>query len=336
MTASIHAIRYHLPERRLTNEALAAEFPDTTPDTLHKTSGVKTRHIAGDDETPSDLAFQAAEKLFNDYPDARKKIDALIYCTEGLDYKAPLTACILHQRLGLSPGCLSLDIPGGCTGFVNALLVAKSLLASNHQIHNILLITAEAVSKVLHPDDLHLRMMFGDGACATLIGRSETHRIGQFVTGTDGSGKHALWVECSGFRQPADGAWLEQHRDTPNRMKYGRLVMQGDALLHFSLVRVPGLIKDTLTANDLNENDIDLFIFHQASHIILKSLKRKCRIPDQKFFVCLEESGNTVSSTIPIALHEAQQRGRIASGAKVMLVGFGVGLSWAATVIEVS
>lgn len=334
MSAAIHGTAFFLPETCLTNEMLAAEFPGTSAEAIYKQSSIRQRHIADDSLTPADLAARSAQALFSRHPEiARTEIDALLYCTEGLDYKAPATACLLHERLGLKPGCLALDIPAGCTGFMNGLMVAQGLIGRNG-IRNVLLLTAEITSKVISQADLHLRMIFGDGACATLIRESDRDRLGHFVFGTDGSGAECLWVEHSGMREPADIPWLEQQRHNPNGLRNGRMLMKGDELLHFALTHVPPLIRDTLSANQLEEEDIDLFIFHQASGIILRSLRRKCRIPEEKFFFFLEECGNTVSSSIPLALHHAIRQGRIGTGSRVMLAGFGVGLSWAATVIE--
>lgn len=313
---------------------LSNEFPHTSELEIFRRSGVKNRHLASDDETPSDLAFLAAESLFLQHEDERDNINALIFCTEGLDYKAPASACILHKRLRLKASCLALDIPAGCTGFVNGLLVAKSLIGQNG-INNVLLLTAEIPTRVIDSKDLHLRMLFGDGACAALITTSRKEKIGNFIFGTDGTGAEFLWVERSGFRNPADSAWLEQNRDDPKQMKLGKMIMDGEEMLHFSLTHVPKLVKETLMKNQVTEDDIDLFIFHQASDIILRSLRRKCRIPEEKFFLCLENTGNTVSSTIPLALNDAQKKGILKSGNKVMLVSFGVGLSWAATIVEI-
>lgn len=335
MTAVINAICHHLPTGILTNEMLAQAFTHSSAAEIYRTCGIRQRHIAAPTETPADLAYYAAEKLFKQQPDTRQQIDALLFCSEGLDYKAPATACLLHQRLSLKPSCLSLDIPGGCTGFVNGLQVAKSLIAGNPNIHQVLLLTAETASKVLHPEDLHLRMLFGDGACATLVSRSEQRRIGEFVAGTDGSRAQALWIEHSATRFPANLDWLAAHQHTANGMAYGRLLMDGAELLHFSLSRVPNLVQDTLTANALTGVDIDLYVFHQASKIILKSLQRKCRIPDSKFASHYDMLGNTVSSTIPLVLEAALGAGRIGRGQKIMLVGFGIGLSWNATLIEI-
>lgn len=333
MTSKIDLICSHLPDKVLSNDQLAKASKGETAAALYRLSGIKQRHIAAATETPADLAFQAAEKLFRQQPALRQQLDALLFCSEGLDHKAPATACLLHYRLNLPPHCLSMDIPGGCTGFTNGLLVATSLINSNSRIERVLLLTAEVVSKVLHPDDIHLRMLFGDGACATLVARSEQAGIGKFVSGTDGSGAQALRVERSGFRHPIDATWLNTHALVSQQMAYGRLHMQGDAILHFALSRVPTLIKDTLEANNLTRDDIDAFIFHQASKIVLRSLQRKCNISDNQFITCLENTGNTVSSSIPLALEQARKHQRVTPGQTIMLVSFGVGLSWGATVL---
>ena len=334
MGTKIKAIASFLPANQLDNTMLSTEFPHISALEVFKQSGVKNRHLANDDETPSDLAFFAAEALFSQYEGERHNIDALIFCSEGLDYKAPATACILHQRLDLKASCLALDIPSGCTGFVNGLLVAKSLISQDN-INNVLLLTAEIPTRVIDNEDLYLRALFGDGACATLITSSSKEKIGNFVFGTDGSGAEFLWVERSGFRNPANSAWLEQNHHDPKQMKLGKMIMDGQQILHFCLTHVPMLVKETLMKNQMTEDDIDLFVFHQASDIILRSLRRKCRIPEGKFFVCLEDTGNTVSSSIPLALNEALRKGILKSASKVMLVSFGVGLSWAATIVDI-
>lgn len=335
MTAKIKVISHYLPNKLLTNSLLTKEFSESSADQIYRLSGVKQRHIAAPEETPSDMAFLAAQNLFSIYPNLRKQVDALLFVTEGLDYKAPTTASVLHHRLALPQHCLSLDIPGGCTGFINGLQVAKSLICCNNSIRQVLLLTAEAASKVLHPKDLNLRMIFGDAACATLITHTQHEHIGQFINGTDGSGKHALWVERSGFRHPINKAWLDQHQEIPNAMALGQMHMKGDEILYFSLTKVPKLIQDTLEANRLTDGDISLYIFHQASRIILRSLQRKCRIAKEKFYCHYENVGNTVSSSIPLALQHAIENNVVAKGDKVMIVGFGIGFAWGATVVEI-
>lgn len=332
MGAEISIISYHLPTETLNNDDLCIKFPNMTAEKIFNLSGVKNRYIAGLHETPSDLAFFAAEKIFKQHPEIRNEIDVILYCTQELDYIAPPTSCILHERLKLRPNVFSLDIPTGCTGFLNGLLVAKSLL-TNESFRKVLLLTAETGSKMLHPEDLKMRVLFSDAGCATIISRTENDNLGQFVMGTDGGGAKAIWAEKSGVRDPIDIEWLSQFQDVPNGMRNGRALMKGEEVFHFCLTRVPKLVTETLESNQLHLEDIDLFIFHQASKIILDTLQKKCGIPDDKFFCTLENYGNSGAATIPLALYLAIERKRAQPGHKIMLVSFGVGLSWNATVI---
>lgn len=334
MGSTIQDISYFLPTRTLGNEELAMEYPGLSAGDIFRQSGIRKRHLADDSETPADLAIYAAEALFAKPENEKANIDALIFCTEGLDYKGPATSCIIHKRLNLKPSCLSLDVPSGCTGFMNGLLVAKSLIGQNG-IAQVLLLTAEIPTRVIDKKDIHLRVLFGDGAAATIISSSNSERIGNFSFGTDGAGACHLWVERSGFRNPVDQEWLQKHSHDPKQLKYGKMIMDGKEMLHFALTHVPALIQETLTKNQLTQDEVDLFIFHQASDIILRSLRRKCRIPEEKFFCYLESCGNTVSSTIPITLAKAKEIGAIKKGSKVLLAGFGIGLSWAACVIYI-
>ena len=332
--AEIQAISYFLPEDTLSNEALVQEFPEFTSEQLFKLSGINKRHITKPYHIGSDLAFFSAEKFFKDYPNVKKAdIDVLLFCTEGLDYKAPTTACLIHERLNLKSGCCAIDIPSGCTGFMNGLLLAKSLVEAK-QAKQVLLITSDVPSHVIDQKDIEIRMIFGDGAATTLISESKHSGVGDFVFGTDGKGAEHLMVDRSGSRDPIDEDWLNNYSNQEGRLQHGKMLMNGAEVLRFSLNKVPRLMQEVLDKNALLSEEIDLYIFHQASGFMLKALRRKCKIPEEKFFCYLENVGNTVSSTIPIALHEAIKSGKAKSGDKIMLLGFGIGFSWAGTVIE--
>ncbi|MDF1629941.1 MAG: ketoacyl-ACP synthase III [Alcanivoracaceae bacterium] len=335
MSSNLVAIDYYLPERVVTNDDLVDFFPEQSAQKILRSSGVARRHIAAHGQAPSDMAWQAASLLFEQFSqqgiDLAKHIDGLLFCTEIPDCRAPMTAVFLHGRLGLRRDCLALDIPAGCTGFMNGLLLAKSLAASK-QLRNILLLTAEATSWVIPEDDLALRMIFSDGAAAALVSAGEKNGIGEFVVGVDSQGASSLGVPDSGARSPlsitcpngADGIG----------MPFGSLQMNGQEVLRFSLREVPALMHRVLEVNNLAKQDIDMFIFHQASGFVLDALQRKCDIPYEKFYRCLENVGNTVSSTLPIALAKALSDGKVTHGSRVMLLGFGVGFSWSGTVIE--
>jgi len=335
MSATLVALDYYLPERVVTNDELAACFPGQNAQQMLRSSGVAQRHIAAAGEAPSDMAWQAAQRLFQQFYqyglEPTEYIDGLLYCSEIPDCRAPMTAILLHGRLGLRSDCLALDIPAGCTGFMNGLLLAKSLISSK-QLRHVLLLTAEATSWVVPEDDLALRMIFADGAAAALISASPKDGIGEFIFGVDSSGAGALGVPDSGARQPLNQVFLNENGEIS--MPFGHLQMNGQEVLRFSLREVPVLMQKVLEKNNLEKEDIDIFVFHQASGFVLNALQKKCAIPEEKFFRCIESTGNTVSSTLPISLARALSEGKIKSGSRVMLLGFGVGFAWSGTVIE--
>lgn len=330
MGISIDSIAYYLPSNVLTNKDLSKEF-DKTEHEIFKVSGVSKRHIRSSIEIGSDLGFKAAKKL-NQNETNFEEVDFLIFCTEGLDYKAPTTASVLHHRLGLKETCGCIDMPMGCTGFIYGLSIAKAMIDSGSATC-VLLINADIPSSVIHSEDFDLRVIFGDAGSAMILKQNENSSVGKFVFGSDGSGAEHLIVENGSTRKQINKNWFELYQNEPGCLEHGRMWMNGLEILRFSLSRVPNLLNDVLQKNDLNFEEIDLFIFHQASQLILKMLKRKCNIPDEKFYTYYEEVGNTVSCSIPIALFHAFQEKKMQRGHKVMLLGFGVGFSWGGTII---
>lgn len=334
MRAYINAISYYLPEKVLTNEDLCRIFPNLTEKDIMARTGVGKRFISAPLEIGSDVACASAEIFFSEHNIPREEIDFLIFCTEGLDYKAPATACILQHRLGLPQTCGAIDVPLGCTGFVYGLSLAKALVESG-QAKNVLLLTSDVPSKVIHPEDAELRCIFGDGGAATLVsGTTESEApIGNFVFGTDGRGAGNLIVHYSGSREPVSAEWLEKYKDADG-MKWGKMQMNGSEIFIFAIKAVPPMIRQILEKNKVKQEEVDLFIFHQASGFLLEILRKKLKIPKEKFMVYLENIGNTVSASIPIALKEAIKQGKAKKGDKILLAGFGIGYSWSGTIIR--
>ncbi len=332
MSAFIQAISYYLPQEILTNDNLCEIFPVLTKEEIFAKTGIRKRHISATGETASDLAFKAAKKLFRENKINPASIDYIILCTETPDYIAPASSCILQHRLGLPETDGAIDITQGCSGFVYSLSVAKGLVESG-QAKNVLLLTAETETKVIHPDDTECRMIFGDGAAATLISSSAKKGIGNFIFGTDGKGAKHLLIESSGFRNPVNERWLKKNKSAGGMIN-GKMHMNGTEIFVFALKVVPALVQNILEKNNLKMNDIDFFVFHQPNVFLLETLRRKIKIPQEKFIVELENFGNTVSSTIPIALCEAIKSGKIKRGMKILVAGFGIGYSWAGTVIQ--
>jgi 3-oxoacyl-[acyl-carrier-protein] synthase-3 len=340
MHAAIAAVCYHLPERILTNAELAAEFPSWTIDKISQKTGIERRHLAGPQECSSDLALAAARKLFATTSWRPEHIDFLLLCTQSPDYFLPTTACLLQDRLGVPTTAGALDFNLGCSGYVYGLSLAKGLIETG-QARHVLLLTAETYSKLLHPEDRSVRTIFGDAAAATLVeavdeaGPDGAPWLGPFVFGTDGSGAQNLIVPTGGLRRPRSAETAQAVSDNQgNRRSPENLYMNGTEIFAFTLRTVPQSIQALLDRAGKSMEDVDLFVFHQANEFMLEHLRRRLRIPREKFVLALRECGNTVSSTIPIALAEAAAADRLPRGARLMLVGFGVGYSWGATLLR--
>jgi 3-oxoacyl-[acyl-carrier-protein] synthase-3 len=324
MNAIITGIEYHLPEQVVTNKDLELLFPEWPAQKIEEKLGIVERRIAADNETSGDLAAAAAEKLFAKKVCSREEIDYLIFCTQTPDYLLPTTACILQARLKLPSKCGAMDFNLGCSGYVYGLGLAKGLIETG-QARNVLFLTGETYSKLMRPDDKSTRTLFGDAGAATLLqGQNDCEAcIGPFIYGTDGSGAEDLIVRNGGLRHPG----------FPLQGSAG-LCMEGTKIFNFSVREVAASLDALLQKSGYPLDEIDLFIFHQANGYMLEFLRRKCGIPETKFFRYFKGVGNTVSNTIPIALHHAISDGRVTNGSKVVLVGFGVGLSWASCVIR--
>jgi 3-oxoacyl-[acyl-carrier-protein] synthase-3 len=339
MKASISAIAYYLPTGILNNDDLAVRYGDWTPDKIADKTGIAERHIAREDECASDLAVKACQKLFYDNNCRGEDIDYLLFCTQSPDYFLPTTACIIQEKIGLPTTCGALDFNLGCSGFIYGLGLAKGLVETG-QAKNVLLVTAETYSKFLHKNDKSVCTIFGDGSAATLIkavhigDETSDEPIGSFIYGTDGRGAKNLIVPVGGMRQ-RNPILDETQMDTfGNERTSSNLYMNGGEVFNFTLQAVPLTVSRLLEKMRLRMNDIDLIVFHQANKYMLEHLQRKINIPKDKFVISLEHVGNTVSSTIPIALSDAAASGRLSDGQRVMIVGFGVGYSWAATIIR--
>ena len=335
MKARISAIEFYLPSLVLRNEDLAAQSPTWTADKIEQKTGIRTRHISGPNECASDLAMKAMLLLFESGVCRAAEVDFLLLCTQSPDYFLPTTACLLQTKLSLPTTCGALDFNLGCSGYVYGLGLAKGLIESG-QARNVLLVTAETYSKFIHPNDNTTRTLFGDAGAATLVEgvESEADLIGPFVFGTDGSGAENLMVATGGMRQAfVPGANLIQDQGG-NQRTVNNLYMNGPEIFNFTLQMVPRAVQELLRKADRRLDQIDRFVFHQANRYMLEHLCKKLQVPREKFSLCMAESGNTVSSTIPIALRADLEAGLIHHGDTLMLVGFGVGYSWGATLLK--
>ena len=322
MKAKITSISYYLPEKVEGLSDLQHDNPDWDIQKIFEKTGIRTRHIASSDQTASDLAYIAAEQLLSD-TERRREIDLLILVTQSPDYLLPTSACILQNRLALSQNCMAFDINLGCSGFVTALSIAGGLIETG-VVNTGLILCADTYSKYIDKHDRACRPIFSDGAAAILLEKTALDCIGPFVFGTDGSGFEHLIVRQGGARMTVS---------TYNQ-KQPTIEMHGSDVFLFTMRVVPSCINNLLARSGLSMDQIDLYIFHQASKLVIDNLIRLMSIDDKKVFTNFEFTGNTVSATIPIALKDAVAKGRLNTGQIVMLVGFGVGLSWSATLLR--
>lgn len=328
--AYIKEIEYYLPENILTNDQIAERFPEWSSEKVANKVGISERHLADQNETATDMAYNAAEKLFSLNAELRERVDFLLLCSQSVDYKLPSSSCILQNSLGLKTSCGAFDINLGCSGYEYGLAVAKGLIVSNIAT-NVLVITSETYTKYIHPEDKGNQTIFGDAATASIISTDGFAEIGEFVLGTDGSGANTLILKTGGARYPnktgkcttlenGDICWDDN------------LYMDGGAIFNFTADIVPVMVEQLLKKENMEHENIDLWVFHQANKYMINYLRKLIGIDKDKFYVYMEKVGNTVSGTIPIALYEAKKEGRLKGN--VLLAGFGVGLSWGATILH--
>ncbi|KQC34643.1 3-oxoacyl-ACP synthase [Nonlabens sp. YIK11] len=335
MQSYINHIDYYLPEKVLSNENLAAEFPEWSVEKIAKKIGIHKRHIAAHDETSMDMGIKAAAILFEKNQIDPKSIDFLLFCTQSPDYFLPTSACIMQEKLGLRKTCGALDFNLGCSGFIYGLSLAKGLIAGGIA-KNVLLVCGETYSKFLNSSDKGNRTIFGDAASAVLISDEAvglSAKIGEFNLGTDGTGAENLIVKAGAMRQP-DASGTEVQDDYGNTTSDADLFMNGPAIFNFTSQNIPELVINNVSKNNFDLGDITYFVFHQANAYMLNHLRKKIKVSQDRFPIKMDFCGNTVSSTIQIALKELHEEGDFSAGDKVLLAGFGVGYSWGAVTIE--
>lgn len=330
--AYIKAISYYLPERVVTNEELVKAFPEWSVEKVAQKVGVNSRHLAASDETAGDMAEKAARRLFEEYHIQPESIDFLLLCTQSPDYFLPSTACILQDRLGIPTSAGAFDYNLGCSGCIYGMAIAKGLIAAGIA-KNILLLTAETYNKYLHPEDKSNRSIFGDGAAACLISTEGFAEIQDFVLGTDGKGADNLIVKTGAARHMLPTG--NSQEDDEGHIWYDDyLYMNGGAIFNFTLDAVPAMIQQLLEKHHLSQDDINYYVFHQANKFMLSTIRKFCVLPKDKFYINMEDVGNTVSSTVLIGLKDCIERQVIKPNDTVMIAGFGVGLSWGGTILK--
>ncbi len=279
MKACLRAIETALPSAVLDNEQLASQFEGWTADKIFSKTGIRVRRIAAEDECASDLAVRAAQALFERHAIDPGTVDFLLYCTQTPDFFLPTTACVIQQRLGLPLACGALDFNLGCSGYVYGLGLAKALIDSG-QARTVLLLTADTYSKLINPADKSVRTLFGDGAAATLVVAGDrASLVGPFVYGTDGAGAQNLIVPTGGMRRRVVPDAELVSDDSGNARTVNDLYMNGAEIFTFTLRVVPEAVSQLLEKAGLQQDAVDLFVFHQANRFMLEHLGASCGCP---------------------------------------------------------
>lgn len=333
MGARVQAIEYYFPEKKITNQDLSEEFPDYDFSKFEFKIGISSRYVTAVGETALDLAEKACSKLFKRFD--KTQIDYVLYCTQSPEYIMPSTACILQDRLGLKKGVGAFDFNLGCSGYTYGISMAKAFIESG-QASQVLLVTTDTYSKYINKKDRSNRAIFGDAATASLITYSAENGIHRFKFGTDGGGFNKLIVKNGGTKSPIDNQAIEHIYGRGNIYTENNLYMNGPEIFRFTSTVIPPFIEEVLKFNEISKEDVGQFIFHQANAHMLKVMRERLLLPVSKFYINLRNGGNTVSSTIPIALKNYSNQDMESQKTTILLAGFGVGLSWSAGLIEIS
>jgi 3-oxoacyl-[acyl-carrier-protein] synthase-3 len=334
--AHLSGISYYLPKNKIDNAMISNEHPEWSIEKISTKIGINNRWTADKDEFVSDMAIQAAELLFAEYHINREDIDFILLCTQSPDYVLPTTSCIIQDKLKLPTHIGALDFNLGCSGYIYGLGLAKGLIQSG-QANNVLFLTADTYSKLIHTKDKSNKTLFGDAATATLVSSTAPKErlsfdLLDFCYGTDGSGYDNLIVKNSGAKRYAaeSSDILDEEGKYIKNDSY--LYMDGTKIFNFTSFNVPPMIQNILEKNRLTDQDISFYIFHQANSFMLDFIRKRCKIDKDKFFVSMDDVGNTVSSSIPIALKRLIQKN--VDFNHILLCGFGVGLSIGGLIIK--
>lgn len=335
---TIDAINYALPDRRLTNAELAREHPGWRMERVVERTGITSRRVVTPDETAFDLSVRACEALAECDGVDLDRADAILYCTQSPDYRMPGNAHLLHRRLGLGDRVLAFDYSLACSGYVYGLAMADAFLRTR-LCSRVLLITAETTTKLISQGDRATASLFGDGAAATYLSMSGSSggTIAASRLCTNGAGFKGAYIPAGAARTPSSEQtqqeWACDRHGSVRALEDAQ--MDGPALWAFINSEVSCHVKEFLADQGLTMDDVDLCIFHQASKLVLDSLAKALSIEDEKkLFVYMRDVGNLSSASIPVALHTALGQGAIATGNRVLLTGFGAGLSYGSVLLE--
>jgi 3-oxoacyl-[acyl-carrier-protein] synthase III len=336
MSTSIQAISCALPERELTNAELARLHPSWDMERAVQGAGVVSRRIAGADETSLDLSVRACEKLVEEHGLDLTRIDAIVYCTQTPDHTAPGNAHLLHHQLGLGDDVAAFDYTLACSGYVYGVAIADSFVRSG-LASEVLLITADTMSKLISPEDRAVVTLFGDGAAATHLSAGEHGggRVCAVRLCSHGGAHGRFYVPAGGARTPSTAETRRKATDRHGAVRSLEDVhMDGPGVWAFANSTVPAHVRSFLADQGLTLDDVDLYVFHQASKVILDTLARALRLDADRVFAHMDRTGNLSSASIPFALRAALDEGAVPPGGRVLLSAYGAGMSYGSVLVE--
>ncbi|MDI5950750.1 3-oxoacyl-ACP synthase III family protein [Flavobacterium yafengii] len=334
MGVVIKHIEYYLPEKVITNIDLAKNNPEWNIEKIEEKSGVKKRHIAEPNETALDLAIKAVEKIFSSSVISKDDIDAVIFCTQSHDYVMPANSFLIHKHFNFKQSVWTFDYNLACSGYIFGLAITRGILETG-LAKNVLLINSETYSKYINLKDRSTSILFGDGAAVSVISMEDFGGIVDVILSSSGEKFDSFYIPAGGMRTPKSDDTKKTIIDDSGNVKcLENIHMNGFAVWQFISKNVSEQISTLLERNHLNVDDIDLYVFHQASKLTLDSLVKSLKLDRDKVFLNLENVGNTVSASVPIALKDAELNGKLKRGDLVLLSGFGVGLSWGSIIMR--
>jgi 3-oxoacyl-[acyl-carrier-protein] synthase-3 len=316
-----------VPEQVVTNDDFARRL-DTSDEWIVQRTGIRERRIVAPNESTLTLATEASRGALAKAGVKPDQIDMIICATITPEHILPATACELQHALGCDPVVPAFDLQAACSGFVYGVITASQYVMTG-MVHNALVVGVECLTRITDMEDRSTAVLFGDGAGAAIVraSRDPQRSLLAGCLGTDGSRAMLIWVPAGGSREPASA------RTVNERLHYMR--MKGREVYKFAVTKMEEIIAQTVADAGLTVDDLALVVPHQSNLRIINSACRKLGVPDERVVINIERYGNTSAASVPVALHEAWEEGRIKRGDHVMLVAIGGGLTWATALLRV-
>lgn len=330
----ITGISTAVPVTEKRTDDFTGQFGDENVQKFKKMTGVEKIHISKSEQTASDLGFIASKHLLEKKAADPSSIGALIFVTQTPDYKIPSTSCVIHKRLGLSKDCVVFDINLGCSGYVYGLQTICALMNSSN-ITRALLVAGDTLSKMVSPLDRSAVMLFGDAGTATLLEKTGKDSEITSALRTDGNGYRAIIQQAGSYRNPLSSSERTEWPDGNTRSDFD-LYMNGTDVFNFTISEVPGLINDFMQSENKTSEDYDCLVMHQANLFILKQISKRTKFSTDKTAVSIDLFGNTSVASIPLTLSHIYGNETENIEKKLLLAGFGIGLSWGVVSVKMS